>query len=504
MKKLSALLVLLLFLVLPASASLAGDDYIALSTSIRVLGSNGTVTAGVRLVPRAGGTQTTKDGTYTYHRYEMVYTTDGTHWKIGTLDGATSKRSTSCYAPTPERYLNVLTDDEARAKSPDPAYGVYTGSTFLAYGESCHTPSYQSSDGMHWTTIPAESAGSFPTVPPDAVNLGSYRFELDSLGEQLYLVAGDRAILLEDVGKNKPEGNLFTDVKAFYLPGGFLRVELYTSNMPMESPAYVTVYASSSLDWVLKHKTPLAWTPAESIRVAHGTTVIRGLNVGYDGTRWECGVQKTPSEPIQWQAIAAPWTWEKEQVTLYPWNGKSFVLLDRWTLQLYASEDGANWRSLGTTFLAPDEAVDTQSYYPFFQSTHAITWTGGEYMACRRTTEGRHGMMGSSGGYWNSPTCSKLYFADQNFQKTSEYDFGRQVEAVGYQNGVYYAKVSRSAYLCDGIATTIESKEGSYLDISVPGYGMDTTESDLYTSTDKVTWTKSTLNPTSVPLVALA
>ncbi len=392
----------------------------------RTLGSNGAVTVGIQCTVGPDGTEW---GAGT----EFVYTTDGANWQ----------------------------------KSPSPVVGIPTrggwnGTEFLAYDMLGDSLLYRSADGVHWTYLAGTERGEVVQCTPGAADAGGYHFELDQDGE-LWVVDGDRAALLPDVGQGgRARATRFTAVQAYQVPGGAVRVEAATDYYA-ECRPYVADYLPSSLDWVLDNLAQ-PWAPAVVEQTSGGGVTLRQVAVGPKGHRWE-----TSADGETWTAL--PVTWANGS-TLLPYNGRTFLVQDGWSLRLYASENGRDWRSLEDTFLAADISGglfggDTTNY-----AAHAIHWTGTEYVACRRAVEGRYGMMGSSGGRAYSPYNTKVCFADENFDLTGSYDFGRQVLGAGYYGGAWYAIVSDS----EGVSTLEYDRDA-------PAH--------LYTSTDKQTWTKT-------------
>lgn len=444
----------MLFLLMSAPAMAAEKAH------VRALGTNGEVTVGIRTTPGAGGIETNGTDTWEKDLFELVYTTDGVHWSVGAWDWE----------------LNEA-----------PIRGGYNGREFLAYRSFGHLPAYRSADGIHWTQIPENPKEDIPTVVPGIARLGPYQFELAD-GE-LWLVTEEQglAALLPDMGKTARKGEYevqYADIVAYYVPDG-VRVECRQSGLwgnPDENPFIIT-YPTSSLDWVTENQSthPL-WS--ETVQEGNnGSVYIRTRNLGNSGERWEvCTDGEWRHSPDSWKPIAACWSQDMGFSTLLPWNGKTFLILDGCSLQLYASENGVDWRCLRDTFLAP-ERYGWPAYWQINYSQHVLTWTGSEYLSARRTAEGRYGMLGMSGGTWASPYCTKICFSDGDFNLTGEYDFGRQVISVGYWDGVYYAEVSRSEGILDGHFMG-ETRSTDYDRLA---------GTDIYRSTDKVNWEKTEL-----------
>lgn len=401
MKKKLALLLCLMILVTAAPAAAAQAQ------RVHPLGTSGTVTVGVR------GTQ-------------MVYTTDGVNWKNGTLEGG---------APT--RLW----------------WGFWNGTEFLAFADPWEIhPTLRSKDGVKWTAVPADTKEDFVYVPRGRVDVGKYRFELDETGELWLTLPGEwKAFQCQDVGAADRKRDIgFGDIQVYPVPGG-VRVEAFSTDWTglVIGEPYVTVYTTESLDWLLENRASFFSDAERTIdQTGNGTLRVAVRSIGGGGEYVACA----PHDNDLWtEAKNPPWNGNRPgNISLMPYTGKTFLVMDNLSLRLYASEDGVNWRSLEDTFLAHD--MEQYIYrgngiYPTIDSTHRLVWTGSGYLACRRTAEGMYSMMGSSGGSDYSPYNTKVCFADENFNLTGEFDFGRQVERVGYANGVYYAEVSESAAL---------------------------------------------------------
>lgn len=432
---------------------LCGVALAAEGAYVRALGTDGTTTVGARVTPGTDGTE----------RVEMVYTTDGVNWQTGSWDWELSNA---------------------------PLWGGYNGEAYIAYSYLTQIPAYRSADGVHWAEIPPEDAAETAALSPGVAQVGPYRFELS--GGEVYLVNGDAAALLPDVGEAlRAKMKSAAYLQAFPVPGG-VRVEVYPSLMAeaIGPPAYVTIYPTSSLDWVGEHLSTISWSHESLASSDNGRVAVQKTAAG-TGEGWEFR-----REGGAWTPIRATWSQESGGAELLPWNGRTFLVQDNWSLQLYASEDGEHWRCLKDTFLDPEQ--DAGFFAGFFgnmpvtYSRHAVQWTGTEYIACRRTAEGRYGMMGSGGGGWASPYCTKVCFADENFNLTGAYDFGRQVLGVGYRDGVWYAEVSDSTGLLD---PWFQPDEPTDYDRDAP--------TALYRSADKVNWERIELGQVFVPLQKL-
>ena len=328
-------------------------------------------------------------------------------------------------------------------------------------------------------------------LPQGRAVAGKYTFELDTKGE-LWLLAGDgEAAHLPDVGEaaRKQVVRCFFDtVKAEPVSGG-VRVEALATSLTGEFVygSYVTVYPYSSLEWVLAHQTQ-DWEQEEVCRTDNGAMVMRQVRVGPSGTelQWAWGSGNTTYGA--WRAIPTPgWgQWWSGAVTLLPYNGKTFLVQDRFSLELYASWDGQSWTCLKDTFLGAEHPAGVSRENFVYRADHSLLWTGSEYMACRLSIETGHpGVMFAGSGQWYSPYTTKVVFADANWQVTGEYDFGRRVVGVSYANGVYYAEVS-------------ESKTVNFADFDHEAGTV------IWKSTDKKNWEKTDLAQVFAALTRVA
>ena len=142
---LSILLALALALTLgiPALAAehRAGDTY------IRILGSSGARTVGVRTT--YGAYRQTADGAvYRDDRYEFVYTDDGVSWV------------------------------SAGAAESSLGSGMYDGTQFLAGPFGSERPTWCSADGGHWTALTPEEQDTAPAIQRGRSSLNGLTFTL--------------------------------------------------------------------------------------------------------------------------------------------------------------------------------------------------------------------------------------------------------------------------------------------------------------------------------------
>lgn len=184
-------LVLALSLAIPALAAepRAGDTF------IRVLGSNGTVTAGLRTT--YGELKRANGAVYRDDRYDFVYTLDGANWQsAGPADHALW-------------------------------YGCYDGTQFLAWGAYDTRAVFRSADGRSWEEISADQQVSYPASPTEQVQLGDYRFQLDGESRVWVYDATGRSAELTAFDAFRAKGYLPAYLQAYPVSGG-IRVVAYS------------------------------------------------------------------------------------------------------------------------------------------------------------------------------------------------------------------------------------------------------------------------------------
>ena len=375
---------LMLLTALPAQAAGAG--------TIKVMGSSGAVTVGMRTID--------------YHS-TLIYTTDGVNWR---------------QAETPA--------DFQRAHR-----GYYTQGSFWLCPGLLDRPSWTSADGVHWTRVETG-----PSYPRGMADLGPYHFELDETGG-LWLYRNDNSNQAAEIPAVREAyvrtAASYGEVQAYYGPNGTVTVEVYDDWDLDGYGKFTASYATSSLDWILENQAqyqPYAiQATATDGKLTLGQRAVlfqtwpnREIVYSYDGLHY-----------ARFQSV--PWG---TQCRLLPYNGKTFLVQDYADGALYASEDGSAWRDLRGTYLCPElpEGVNRGAV----GGEYSVTWTGSEYVTCQRISEGRYGMMGSGGGQWYEPVSTKVCFADADFRLTGSYDFGRQVVGVGYYNGTWMAQVQEA------------------------------------------------------------
>jgi len=191
---LSILLALALALTLgiPALAAehRAGDTY------IRILGSSGARTVGVRTT--YGVYRQTADGAvYRDDRYEFVYTDDGVSWV------------------------------SAGAAESSLGSGMYDGTQFLAGPFGSERPTWCSADGGHWTALAPEEQDTASAIQRGRSSLNGLTFTLRG-GRELWVTDGQgRAVELTADFTSFLASYDMADVQAYPVPQG-IRVEVYS------------------------------------------------------------------------------------------------------------------------------------------------------------------------------------------------------------------------------------------------------------------------------------
>lgn len=381
-------LTLALTLVTPALATepQAGDTY------IRILGSSGARTVGVRTT--YGVYRQTADGAvYRDDRYEFVYTGDGEHW---TAAGAV------------ESGLGG---------------GWYDGTRFLACPFQSAQPTWRSADGAHWTALTPEEQAALPALRRGRAELNGLQFILKG-GRELWAVDGQgRAVELTADFASFLASYDMADVQAYPVPQG-IRVAVY-SRYGYETGAAHT-YTAAELEQRLAAVQPGAFQP-ELLRVAGNGKLLMGqARFGTDGVE-----NLSTTDGLTWHRAE-----QMPAGELLPYNGRSFVVVSGEPAGVYASEDGLSWRSLEGTAFQPEREKVLADY--------TFLWTGTEYISCRTVEEpyGPHGVRGDWTSGWNTKVC----FADGDFQLTGSCDFGVNVTGVGFQYGTYYVQAGGTVY----------------------------------------------------------
>ena len=297
---LSILLALALALTLgiPALAAehQAGDTY------IRILGSSGARTVGVRTT--YGVYRQTADGAvYRDDRYEFVYTDDGVSWV------------------------------SAGAAESSLGSGMYDGTQFMAGPFGSERPAWRSADGVHWTALTPEEPDTAPAIQRGRSSLNGLTFTLRG-GRELWVMDGQgRAVELTADFSSFLASYDMADVQAYPVPQG-IRVEVY-SRYGYETGASHT-YPAAELKQRLAAAQPGAFQP-ELLRVAgNGKLLLGQARSGADGME-----NLYTTDGLTWKMAEG-----MPAGRLLPYNGKSFVVVSEEPAGVYASEDGLTWKSL--------------------------------------------------------------------------------------------------------------------------------------------------------------
>lgn len=413
----------------------------AVPTPVRVLCTNGAVTVGAREAKNMYNGDWSQGNYYGWAEYgneqQLVWSSDGVTWN-------------RC-----EPYdLWAVTA------------GEWNGGEFRV---AAGADQMVSADGIHWAK--GEPIEWRLAKSPYACELGPYHFEL--VGTEVYLMGQsvDTGVLLPHMGDLfRGTGVAIGELQAWYGPNDTVMLAAYD----LLGRAYVMPYPISSLDWCLEN---LSVKFREIEPLADNGTVALGLSAHRVYLLNQSDAQLLRRDT----AGSGEWTWVENVpwssgVQILPYNGETFLVKDTKTLELWAAEDGLSWREVEG--LRPEMPTGGYNYVDY-----AFAWAGEGYLFCREAAEARHGMMGMSGGQWYEGN-TKVYLLDEDFRSVREYDFGRLVEGVGYQNGVYYAQVANSdGTTYQGITHYHSDESGEY---HIYDQGMFNPElgSTLYRSTD--------------------
>lgn len=421
---------LVLCAALPAQA--AGKTS---KTALKVMGTNGTVTVAMR-------TLYGPDAAEADDKRTLLYSTDGVNWRVG---------------ETPADFAGAYR-------------GYWAKGQFWLCPDQLSRPNYRSADGVHWTGVkPEEETVGYAIGMAD---LGGYHFELDMEGALFVSRSSNEGYAVEIPAIREAQAKnyaVYTQVQAYYTAPETVTLEICDNYDKDGAKKFTASYSESSLEWCLDNLP----SGHDRMNLLENTQYQDWVYLGTYPLAGPWGLAGAANRVLVQYHNGAGWERVKDvpwgpNFELLPYNGKTFLVHDKADHTLYASEDGGSWRSLRTTFLYPEQ-VDTWTY-----DDYSFVWTGTEYITSRRVARGRHSIMGSAGGDWASPYCSKVSFCDENFNETYSYDFGRQVEGVGYWNGVYCAQVSEDPGIID------QDRNGE-------------TASMLYLSTDKVSWERTDL-----------
>lgn len=434
-------------------------------TPVQVIATDGNVTVGIRRVWDAENGSNWGDpysvGSMNYQHYEqqILWSADGVTWNLSDWQLGESWWCDS---------------------------GWWDGAFYLK-GYGWDTDGYTSPDGVSWIYLE-----ELP-ISPDlclTADWGRYHFEVTKTRDdpndwynEVYLMEGterSRGVLLPHMGEGiRAQGIGVNSLTAH--PGSNDTVILTASG---NAGSFSLNYPVSSLDWCLENLSvsfrgdtqPAAEaSDREGISLAkvaghyrNGNTYeMEGELIRYDGTGWK-KVENTPFSCV---------------FRLLPFNGKTFLVEDNAAglHRLYASEDGLAWTEI--TALRPQDMKGGVKDYV----NYAMTWTGNGYLACREA-----GNYGNRAGGWLYGGNTSVYLLDESFALIASHDFDRVVQAVGFQDGVYYAQVSDSEgtqwWGVYYVGYDENGKEGYSTD---PGYYNKYAPAAIYRSADGEHWEKT-------------
>jgi hypothetical protein len=366
---------------------------LAAGSNVKVLGTNGTVTVGVR------------------GKNQMVYTTDGVTWQAGSFPAMAGKADYNiqcgCYQD-----------------------GLFLVYTFQPYSSA---PSYVSSDGVNWQT--AQAGTSYPTFTWGSTQAGPYRFTYDQGEIWLSNEAGVTAKLEGLYAAIAAKGMYAENLQAYYVPQG-VRLVCYGRYDTDGSFRYETTYTTAQLNALLANPPapdPVSGSGLDLWSVSSSGSVAVGMGLDSKGMAFygytRDGVNWYPYEPT-------PWSGAMDDLKLLPYNGRSFVMVGVHSGAVHLSTDGVHWRSLDSGDLPWLDGGSVS----LPQVDYTFVWTGSGYVMCQKVVS-RGGMFGSSAGE-SSPRNSLVTLLDEALQVVWEHDFGQQVTGVGYQGNVYYAQTA--------------------------------------------------------------
>lgn len=394
-RTLAALLTAALLLALTLTPALAAGE------RVKVLGTNGAITVGVK------------------GKSQMMYTTDGVTWQAGSFPAMAGQTD-----------YNIQ-------------WGCFQDGLFLVYTFQPYSnqPSYISSDGVNWRL--ADPGTEYPGFLWGQAQAGPYRFVSDQGEVWLCNEAGVTAKLEGLYAAIAARGMDVVNLQAWYVPQG-VRLACYGRYDTDGSFRYETTYTTAQLDALLANPPapdPVAGSSLELWTVASSGSVAVGMGLDSKGMAFygytRDGVSWYPYEPT-------PWSGAMDDLKLLPYNGRSFVMVGVHSGAVHLSEDGVNWRSLDSGDLPWLDGGSVS----LPQVDYTFVWTGSGYLMCQKVVS-RGGMFGSSAGQ-SSPRNSMVTLLDEDLQVVWEHDLGEQVTAVGFQNNVYYAQTERGTVYVSG------------------------------------------------------
>ncbi len=375
---------LVLCAALPAQA--------AAGPAVKILGTDGTVTAALRTT---GQTR------------ELVYTTDGVSWQPCTVEGDAAQLQNVAYG--------------------DCDYGSFYATSFAA--ALTNTVLYRSDDGIHWRLAGPEENWRFDSSSErPCCQCGPYHFRLD--GNRLLYSGGMTVSELPAVAADAAKRGLdYAEVRAYPVGEETIAVEVYDRWDGDGRNKLTLAYTRDSLDWVQGADWDKGgWADAIYQLTSSGLAMIaRRIYGGYERLEEEFCYSY---DGRVWYPLGEGYPgYGSEMAALDHYNGKTFILEADYGGGVYYAEDPAQWRQ-----------VPPSDRFPFgwYYSNYTFLWTGSEYISCQSVFE-RVGHFEAPSG-WTDPYHTSVSFFDADFQELSHHDLGEWVQSVGYVDGVYYAR----------------------------------------------------------------
>lgn len=379
-------------------------------------------------------------------------------------------------------YVQVANSDGGR-------YGwSYEGEEIKAFDSNLGSKLYRSADGESWEELPelyltigdilmygAAGGCGVTAAQPDGTlhgvaQLDDWRFVLAEdthWDENDMPYEGVGVYLLKDRAMDWVElPDLHRAIRASYITPGELTarynadgtVAVAVADRYTPSMRVSISYPADSLNWVKDNLGMLGYragTRREQTKPGVADVLLLDLPNGERELLY-----RAPSTDGQYMWYdSVPWG---NSIDLLPFNGNTFLVRDGRDGRFYASDDGVAWRAAEDSWMDDHPPADQRGWTSSW-AEYAFAWTGSGYLASY------YGYYTNGRFYSWMKDCGRVTFLDEDFRAERFYDFGRQVLAVGYRDGVYYAQVANS----EGITgPEYRPEEGS----------------TLYRSTDGVNW----------------
>lgn len=224
---------------------------------LRILGTNGTITTGVRTT--YGGDIRVSDSVIQDAKSEFVYTADGINWSVS---------------------------------GPAPSYtsgGRYDGTQFLACSFQSNKPVLYSDDGITWNQFTMEEMDTLSPLQLERIELNGYTFQCDRDGNVWVTDGSGLQARLAEFDAFTQRGFLPSEIQAYPVPQG-IRVIVYAKfDYEMD---YAHTYSLQTLNTLLGGGRPaqsgisvsIDWgAGAFSCRTLPGEGLHHGPYAGYGG-----------------------------------------------------------------------------------------------------------------------------------------------------------------------------------------------------------------------------